>query len=175
MRTRPHREPPAKPTIFSFEVVNRLGNISRDAMADPRNENRPDGTKHRAGATKAKGKHNMSSFPLYTLNGNRSARPVVRGASIAHRRKLTKSQRAVLAADILDGRRIYQPTRVDLALRPLQASRGATHRRSSLCATPISSRWKRRSSAYETKRDSAAGRANAPGGAANRRKAKQNE
>ena len=84
-------------------------------MADPRNENRPDGTKHRAGATKAKGKHNMSSFPLYTLNGNRSARPVVRGASIAHRRKLTKSQRAVLAADILDGRRIYQPTRVDLA------------------------------------------------------------
>ena len=39
----------------------------------------------------------------------------MRGASIAHRRKLTKSQRAVLAADILDGRRIYQPTRVDLA------------------------------------------------------------
>jgi hypothetical protein len=57
----------------------------------------------------------MSSVGLSTSNGHGSARPVERGVSLAHRTKLTKSQRAVLVADILDGRRVYQPTRVDLA------------------------------------------------------------
>jgi hypothetical protein len=48
--------------------------------------------------------------------GNGHARPVVeRGASLAHRSKLTKSQRAVLGADIFDGVRRYQPTQTDLA------------------------------------------------------------
>jgi hypothetical protein len=57
----------------------------------------------------------MHEMKMY-LNGNRAARPVVaRGVSLAHQTKLSKSQRAVLAADILDGRRVYQPTRVELA------------------------------------------------------------
>jgi hypothetical protein len=57
----------------------------------------------------------MHEMKMY-LNGNMVARPAVeRGVSLAHRTKLTKSQRAALAAEILDGRRIYQPTRVDLA------------------------------------------------------------
>ena len=48
-------------------------------------------------------------------NGNGSARfRVERGISLAHQTRLSKSQRAVIAADILDGVRLYQPTRVDL-------------------------------------------------------------
>jgi hypothetical protein len=50
-----------------------------------------------------------------TPNGNGSARiRVERGISLAHQTRLSKSQRAVIAADILDGARLYQPTRVDL-------------------------------------------------------------
>jgi hypothetical protein len=50
-----------------------------------------------------------------SVNGNGSARfRVERGVSLAHQTRLTKSQRAVIAANILDGVRLYQPTRVDL-------------------------------------------------------------
>src|SRR5260370_36111093 len=51
---------------------------------------------------------------LFNANDNGAARPsVLRGASVAQRKKLTKSQLAVLAADVLDGVRLYQPTRTD--------------------------------------------------------------
>jgi hypothetical protein len=46
-------------------------------------------------------------------NGNGAARPVERGAS--RRRKRSKSQRAVIAADIFEGRRSYQPNRRELS------------------------------------------------------------
>ena len=50
-----------------------------------------------------------------SANGNGSARfRVARGVSLAHQTRLSKSQRAVIAADILDGFRRYLPTRVDL-------------------------------------------------------------
>jgi hypothetical protein len=39
---------------------------------------------------------------------------VERGASLAQR-KLTKSQRAAMAADVFDGRTVYQPTRRELS------------------------------------------------------------
>ena len=61
-------------------------------------------------------------MPLHHTNGGRSyptnnqtARPVARGVSLAHQTKLSKSQRAVIAADIFDGIRRYQPTQCDLA------------------------------------------------------------
>jgi hypothetical protein len=51
-------------------------------------------------------------------NGNGAARPVivVRGRSLAHRTKLSKQQRAVIAADIFDGAKQYQQTRRELTL-----------------------------------------------------------
>jgi hypothetical protein len=53
--------------------------------------------------------------PHKTLNGNGHASPKVeRGASLAQR-KLTKSQRAALAANVFDGRTTYQPTRRELS------------------------------------------------------------
>ena len=39
----------------------------------------------------------------------------MRGVSLAHRTRLTKSQRAVIAADIDDGIRGYQPSQTELA------------------------------------------------------------
>ena len=74
--------------------------------------NRPDGTNIEPG-NKANGVMQMSSFALYTSNRNRSARPV-RGASIVQRRRLNKSQLAVICADVLDGLP-YRPTRVELS------------------------------------------------------------
>ena len=47
--------------------------------------------------------------------GNQTARPVARGASLAHQTKLSKSQRAVLAANVYDGLFAYQPSQVELA------------------------------------------------------------
>jgi hypothetical protein len=51
-------------------------------------------------------------------NGNGAARPVVvvRGRSLALRTKLTKTERALLAADVYDGTKRYQPTRRELAV-----------------------------------------------------------
>jgi hypothetical protein len=50
-------------------------------------------------------------------NGNGAARPVVvRGAGLAHRTKLSKSMRAVIAADIFDGIKCHQPTRRELTM-----------------------------------------------------------
>jgi hypothetical protein len=50
---------------------------------------------------------------MSSVNGNRPARAIVeRGA---RRRKRTKSQRAVIAADIFEGRRSYRPNRRELA------------------------------------------------------------
>jgi len=50
-----------------------------------------------------------------TVNGNGAARPLVRGASLVHRTKLSQGQRAVLVADIDDGVAKYQPTQSELA------------------------------------------------------------
>jgi hypothetical protein len=50
-----------------------------------------------------------------TSNGNGTARLLMRGASLAHRSRLTKSQRAVIAANIDDGVVDYQPTQTGLA------------------------------------------------------------
>jgi hypothetical protein len=47
--------------------------------------------------------------------GAQTARPVARGVSLAHQTKLTKSQRAVIAANIFDGLFAYQPSQVELA------------------------------------------------------------
>src|SRR5205809_5705270 len=63
------------------------------------------------------GGHQMSfqhSSEPFTSNGNGTARPPVRGASLVHR-KLTKSQLAVLVANIDDGVYPYQPTQSELA------------------------------------------------------------
>jgi hypothetical protein len=53
-------------------------------------------------------------------NGDARTLRVVRGVSLAHRR-LNAYQRAVIAADILDGRVVYQPTEQELA-RSLKVS-----------------------------------------------------
>jgi hypothetical protein len=54
---------------------------------------------------------------MLNQNGNGAARPskVERGISLAHRTRDTKQQRAAKAADIYDGRTIYQPTQAELA------------------------------------------------------------
>ncbi len=58
-------------------------------------------------------KHSAKSS-LFNANDNGAARPsVLRGVSVAMRKTLNKSQLAVLAADVLDGVRSYQPTRAD--------------------------------------------------------------
>jgi hypothetical protein len=51
-------------------------------------------------------------------NGNGAARPagVVSGRSLAHRTKLSKSQRAVIAADIFDDIKRHKPTRRELTM-----------------------------------------------------------
>jgi len=59
-------------------------------------------------------------MPLHRTNGrsyptgNQTARPVTHGVSVSHQ-KLTKSQRAVAAANVLDGISGYQPTQVDMS------------------------------------------------------------
>jgi hypothetical protein len=60
--------------------------------------------------------HSAKSSKPCISNDNGAARSsVLRGASVAQRKKLTKSQLAVLGADVLDGVQPYQPTRVDTA------------------------------------------------------------
>ena len=48
-------------------------------------------------------------------NGSASPVPVVRGRSVAQRKKLTASQRAVLAAKVFDGTAAYEPTQTEMA------------------------------------------------------------
>ena len=52
---------------------------------------------------------------MNSSNGNGAARPVVRGVSLVHRSKLTKSQRAVIVANVDDGIIDYRLTQTELA------------------------------------------------------------
>src|SRR6516225_4797651 len=62
--------------------------------------------------------HATSKFPTYGRSGA-SLIPVLTGNRVAHS-KLTKIQRAVLAAEVLDGRRLYEPTLRQRALLHLR-------------------------------------------------------
>jgi hypothetical protein len=62
--------------------------------------------------------HATPKFPTYGRSGA-SLIPVLTGNQVAHS-KLTKIQRAVLAAEVLDGRRLYEPTLRQRALLHLR-------------------------------------------------------
>ena len=54
---------------------------------------------------------------MHYANGNGAARPlvVVRAVSLAHTTTLSNSQRATIAANVLDGFAHYEPTQVELS------------------------------------------------------------